>query len=362
VGEANEFDGRMDTAMKSDYLVFYRRQIQSQLHDLNLWRYLEQHYYPVSRVTLQGLSYVLIFRNPIEQHICIQNGSLADVLTPFGYNVTADGQLTLFWQDLKSNFQKIQVGLVPAAGGETWSQRDPPPGVPLEERWVACKPAPAFALEAGDPGTLLESRCSLAAIGAPPGAYDLRLGLAGDPASPVALSAGGLAVLIDADGRFSPVTPAAALQLLTEQGLVTPLSVAFGGTVSLAGYRLEPAAWQAGGEGALVLYWQPQRRLSPALANLFQVSLRLIPQGASEPAAIVSHPVLPDCLAARDLAAGTTVPVRYSLALPATLPPGAYTLQACLTAGDGGQPVAGTLPGGAAKPLDCLPLAVNVVH
>ena len=125
-------------------------------------------------------------------------------------------------------------------------------------------------------------------------------------------------MLIDADGRFSPVAPATALQLLTKQGLVTPLSVAFGETVSLAGYRLEPAAWRAGGEGALVLYWQPQRRLSLALANLFQVSLRLVPSGASEPIATVSHPVLPGCLAARDLAAGAAVPVRYSLSLPAT--------------------------------------------
>ena len=171
-----------------------------------------------------------------------------------------------------------------------------------------------------------------------------------------------LAVLIDADGHFSSVAPATALQLLAKQGLVTPLSVAFGGTVSLAGYRLEPAAWQAGGEGALVLYWQPQRRLSLATANLFQVALRLVPPGASEPAVIVAHPVLPGCLAARDLAPGAIVPVRYSLSLPATLPPGNYTLQACLTAGSGGQPVAGTQQGGASKALDCLPLAVNVVH
>jgi hypothetical protein len=365
-GEAAEFDGRMGTAMKSDYLVFYRRQLQSELHDSALWRYFDRHYKPVKTVTLQGLDYALIYRNPIEQHICAQADGLADALTPFGYSLAADGTLTLVWQatNMKEGdrLPAVRVGLVPAAGGETHSQGDPPPGVPLGERWAVCTPAPAFAGEAATPGALLESQCSLAAIGAPPGAYDLRLGLEGDPAAPVALSAGGLAVLVDADGHFGPVAPAMALQLLLQQGLVKPLSVAFGGTVSLAGYRLEPADWRAGGEGGLVLYWQPQRRLSPTLANLFQVALRLIPQGASEPAAIVSHPVLPGCLAARDLAAGATVPVRYSLSLPATLPSGAYTLQACLTAGDGGQPVAGTQPGGASKPLDCLPLAVNVVH
>jgi hypothetical protein len=356
-GEANEFDGRMDTAMKSDYLVFYRRQLQSELHDPNLWHYFDQHYEPVKSVTLQGLDYALIYHNPIQQHVCAQEDGLADTLTPFGYNLAADGSLTLFWQALKGSdrLQAMQAGLSPAGGGETRSQRDP-------ERWAACTPAPDFASEAETPGALLESQCSLAISGAPPGYYDLRLGLRGGPESPSALSAGGLAVLIDADGRFSPVAPATALQLLTQQGLVTPLSVAFGETASLAGYRLEPAAWQAGGEGALVLYWQPQRRLSLALANLFQVSLRLVPPGASEPAAIVSHPVLPGCLAARDLAPGAAVPARYSLPLPATLPPGEYTLQVCLTAGSGGQPVAGRQQGEASRPLDCLPLAVKVVN
>ncbi len=364
VGEAGEFDGRMDTAMKSDYLVFYRRQLQSELHDPNLWRYFDRHYTPVKSVTLQGLEYALIYRSPIEQHICAPDDSVGNTLTLFGYNLAADGALTLFGQTLKGGdrLPAVRAGLVPAGGGETLSPKDPPPGVPLGERWVACTPAPEFVDEAATPGALVESRCSLAAAGAPPGTYDLRLGLGDDPASPSAPSAGGLAVLIDADGRFSPVDPATALQLLAKQGLVTPLSVAFGGTVNLAGYRLEPAAWQAGGKGELVLYWQPQRRLSLALANLFQVSLRLVPPGASEPIITASHPVLPGCLAARDLAPGATVPVRYSLSLPPTLAPGAYTLQACLTAGGGGQPVAGMQQGDASKPLDCLPLAVNVVH
>jgi 4-amino-4-deoxy-L-arabinose transferase-like glycosyltransferase len=344
-GEANEFGGPLSEAMNSDYLVFYRRQLQSKLHDPNLWHYFDQHYLPAERVTLQGLDYALIYRNPIQQHICAPDNSLADDLVPFGYNLAADGALTLFWQNVKGGDRlDVQVGLAPATGGETRSQRDP-------ERWVACAPAPAFASEAGTPGALLESECSLAASGAPPGYYDLRLGLgSGDHMSSIALSAGGLAAQIDADGRFSPVAPATALQLLAKQGLVTPLSVAFGETVSLAGYRLEPTTWQAGGEGALVLYWQPQRRLSSSLAGMFELSMRLVPPGGAEPAAAASHPVLPGCLAARDLAAAAVVPVRYPLSLPATLPPGAYTLQACLTAAGGGQT------------LDCLPLAVNVVH
>jgi hypothetical protein len=348
-GEANEFDGQVDTAMKSDYLVFYRRQLQSELHDPNLWHYLDQHYTPIQRVTLQGLDYALIYRNPIQQHICAQDNSLANTLMPFGYNLAADGNLTLFWQNLKGGDRpEVQVGLTPAGGGET--------------RWAACTPAPAFAAEAKARGALVESQCSLATSGAPPGHYDLRLGLGGGQVSPVALSAGGLAARVDADGRFSPVAPATAMQLLAQQGLVTPLAVAFGETVSLAGYRLEPATWQVGGDRALILYWKPQRRLSLALANLFQVSLRLVPPGASEPIATATHPVLPGCLAARDLAPGAIAPVRYSLSLPATLPPGDYTLKVCLTAGGGGQPVAGTQQGGASKPLDCLPLAVNVVH
>jgi hypothetical protein len=328
-GEVKGFTGQMDEAMDSDYLVFYRRHLQSELHDPNLWRYFGEHYKPVKSITLQGLDYALIYRNPIEQRICTRDNSLPDVLTPFGYNLAADGSLTVFWQNLEGGdrMQAIQVGLTSAADGET--------------RWAACAPAPEFADEAGTPGAIVESRCSLATSGAPPGYYDLRLDM----------GSGGrtLAIRVDASRRFSAVAPAPAAAEMAQQGLTKPLNVAFG-AASLTGYRLEPgAAWRAGEGGALVLYWQMRDGLDPSLADQFQVSLRLFSPGEAEPSVTAPHPIL-KCLTASDLAPGTVIPVRYPLSLPAALPAGDYTLKACLVA-----------PGGE-QTLDCLPLPVKVVR
>jgi hypothetical protein len=328
-GEIRGFDWQLDAAMRSDYLVFYRRHLQSELHDPNLWRYFGEHYTPVQRVTLQGLDYALIYHNPVEQHLCSQDNSIPDVLTPFGYNLAADGNLTFFWQNLKGGDRpEVRAGLTSAADGET--------------RWAACTPGPGFADEAGLPGVFLESHCPLATSGAPPGYYDLRLDM----------GSGGRTVTIrvDTDGRFSTVAPATAATELAQQGLLKPVKVAFGDAVSLAGYRLEPsAAWRAGGEGALVLYWQLRDKLKPDLAGQFQLSLRLFAKDAAEPSVMAPHPIL-KCLTASDLAPGTVVPARYPLSLPATLLPGDYTLKACLIAPGGGQT------------LDCLPLPVKVVH
>jgi len=340
-GEVNDFSRSIDEVMKSDYLVFYRRHLQSELHDPNLWHYFDQHYTPAQRITLHGLDYALIYRNPIEQHLCTEDNNLPDALTPFGYNLAADGNLTLFWQNLGGGdrLQAVRAGLTSAADGAT--------------RWMACAPAPAFAAEAGLPGAFVESQCPLAASGALPGYYDLRLGW-GD---------GGraLSLLIDNGGHFAPVAPATALASLAEQGLVTPLDIAFGDKVDLIGYRLEPTAWRAGSDGALILYWQIRGTLNSSLADQFELSLRLFAPGAAEPILATPHPILPRCLAAGDLTPGALIPVRYSRSLPTSLPPGAYTLKACLTTPGGGQIVTGQ-QSGASQPLDCLPLPVSVVR
>jgi hypothetical protein len=281
------------------------------------------------------------------------------VLTVFGYNLAADGNLTLFWQNLGGGRPDVWAGLTAVAGGETRSQRDPPPGVPLGERWVACDPTPAFAAEADLPGAILESQCPLATSGAPPGFYDLGFGLGDDSqVSSVAFPTGWPPVLIDADQRFGSVAPATAPTLLTKQGTLTLLNVAFGDTVSLAGYRLEPATWQAGSDAVLTLYWLPQQKLADV--NHFRLSLRVSPQGAAKPIMTANNPVLP-CLTARDLIPGGVLTVHFPLSLPAALPPGAYTLQVCLATPAGKQRVTIT-QSGVSQTLDCLPLSVNVVH
>ena len=180
--------------MKSDYLVFYRRQLQSELHDPNLWRYFERHYTPVQRVTLQGLDYALIYRNPIEQHVCTQDNSLPDVLTPFGYNLAADGNLTLFWQNLKGGDRPKRASRADlrrrrrdALGRlRTQPRPSPPKPAPPARSWRA---SARWRHPARRPAITI---CALA--------WERR------PASR-RVPGGRLTVLVDADGHFSTRRP-----------------------------------------------------------------------------------------------------------------------------------------------------------
>lgn len=348
VGEADELSNQVGEVFEADYLVFYRHQLQRHLQDMNLWHYFDKHSAPVHRVTLQGLDYALVYRNPIEHHISWQDNSLPGLFTTLGYNLATDGTLTLFWQNLGlEEQQEIWAGLAPATGGKT--------------RWAACTPAPAYATETYIPGTILESLCPLGEAVPPSGFYDLRLGVSDSTAiSPIEFPAGRLVLSVDSAGHFAHVDRATALELLTEWDLATPLDVSFGDTARWMGYQLEPAMWQPGGTGMLTLYWKMDRRLDLWLVNAFQLVLRLSPEGTSEPVLAVTSAVFPRSAAARDVASGAVTAVRYPLTLPGSLTPGEYLLEVCLTIVSSGEPVAG-ITAGNSEPIECLPLPVRVI-
>jgi hypothetical protein len=347
VGGADEFPDQVGEVMQADYMVYYRHQLQRRLQDMDVWRFFDKHYAPVHRVTLQGLDYALVYRNPIEHHVHWQDNSLPGVITTFGYNLAADGMLTLFWQNLGLEAQQeLWMGLAPAIGGEA--------------RWVACTPVPVFAAELDAPGAILESQCPLAAASVPPDFYDLRLGLSdGTAIAPIEFPDGRLALSVDSTGHFTPVDQATALKLLIGWGLVTPLDVSFGDTARWTGYQLEPATWQPGSTGVLNLYWEMNRKFDLSLVNAFQLVLRLVPDDAPDPVLSVTSPVLPQPVAARDVAAGAVVSARYPLSLPATLPPGQYSLDVCLTVATDGQPVTG-VRADTSEPIECLSVPVTV--
>jgi hypothetical protein len=195
--------------MRADYLVYYYNVVQRKLQWLEQWRYFDRHYLPEYRVNLHGLDYVLIYRNPIQNHIDRTANSLPGVFTAFGYNLATDGQLTLFWQNLRLlDRRKLTVGLAPSNG--RYLVNAPAVNSAGERYWVACMPAPAFVDEMYTPKAIIESLCPLATANLPPGLYDLQIGLSnGLATSPVASSF--LAVLsIDSKGRFTPVKLAPA--------------------------------------------------------------------------------------------------------------------------------------------------------
>jgi hypothetical protein len=347
VGEAGEFPDQVGDTMQADYLVYYRHQLQRQLQDMDVWRYFDRHYTPVHRVTLQGLDYALVYRNPIEHHVRWQDSNQPDRFRTFGYNLAPEGTLTLFWQNLGLEAQQeLWMGLAPALGGEA--------------HWVACTPVSAFAAELDTPGAILESRCPLAEATPSPDYYDLRLGSAdGTTIAPIEFPDGQLALSVDPTGHFAPVNRSTALKLLIDWGLAAPLDISFGDTAHWVGYQLEPATWQPGSTGVLHLYWEMNRRLDVSLVNAFQLVLRLVPADVPDPVLSVTSPVLPQPVAARDVAAGAVVPARYPLSLPVNLPPGQYSLDVCLTVATGGQPVVG-IRADTSEPIECLSLPVAV--
>ncbi len=200
VGKVSCLNSSLGGIMRADYMVYYYNLVQRQLAWPEQWHYFARHHAPVHRVTLHGLDYVLIYRNPIQHQVDRKANHLAGVLTAFGYNLS-DGQLTLFWQNLRPGQRQLLVGLAPTSGVYPVGA----PAVSGERQWVACSPAPAFASEMDTPKAIIESLCPLASIDLPAGLYDLQLALGDDSAITPIESSLLAVVLIDAEGHFEHV-------------------------------------------------------------------------------------------------------------------------------------------------------------
>lgn len=200
--------------LQADYLVYYYNVVQRKLEWPKQWRYLAQHYQPAYVVRVQGLDYVTVYRNPIQHLVDKEANSLPDVLKTFGYNLSPEGQLTVIWQNLGMEQQKLLVGLAatsgvyPAEGGAT----------PGERRWVVCAPAPDFMAERNTQA-IIESHCPLTEAGLSPGLYDAQLAV-GNGAKITPIESSRLAVLhVDSEGRFENVDLIQAAQLMEADGV-----------------------------------------------------------------------------------------------------------------------------------------------
>lgn len=202
-GRVNCLNSSVGGILRADYLVYYYNVIQRNLQWMEQWRYFEKHYSPERRVTLHGQDYVLIFHNPVDHQVDRKANSLPGIFTTFGYNLTPEGQLTLFWQNLGLGRHMLSVGLAATQGA--YSTDRLVANASVRRYWLACPPSPAFEEELKVRKAIIESQCSLTIAKLPPGLYDVQLGLRDNlGTSPLANSLLGV-ILIKADGEFLPV-------------------------------------------------------------------------------------------------------------------------------------------------------------
>jgi len=302
-----QIDHTFDTRRQitADYNIYYINQWQRELYNPDVWHYFQRHATPVHRVTFQGLDYVLLYQRPISQVVPSEGNSLPNTNT-FGYNITVGGQLTLLWQNLGVT-EPIWASLTPSRGGET--------------TWTPCLLDPAFVLEAATPAAILASQCDFApsqnSRPSRSGLYDLQFGLGqANAIVPSPFAAGRLALSVDPDGHFAPISLAEAMPRLLQESLpatAKPLNLSLGEWVRLRGYEVK--------SGNLVLYWQAQRPLNfQELPPILQLRL-----------ATTTMPLIPSAFATTTLQLGQVIPLSYTLSI---LPP----LQICIMA-DSPEPV-----------------------
>jgi hypothetical protein len=209
VGQVSCLNSRVGGIMRADYLVYYYNVIQRNLAWPEQWDYFRQHHLPSHRVTLHGLDYVLVYRNPIQHHVDQKANSLPGAFTAFGYNLSADGQLTLFWQNSDLGQRQLLLGLAATRGvypvnGAAVSD--------VERQWLPCTPTPAFTIEANTPKAIVESVCPLNTVNLPAGLYDLQLAVRDGPTVTPVKSSRLAVLLVDQSGQFEHVNLVEAFQ------------------------------------------------------------------------------------------------------------------------------------------------------
>ncbi len=353
VGQVRDYTRKTGDNMEGDYLFYYHHQWQrNQQKDMDVWLYFTKHYSPAHKITMHGIDYVLIYRNPIQHHINWQSNGLQDVLNLFGYNLLPSGDLTLFWQNVKPEINKeLWLGLSPSAGGET--------------KWTLCTPTPEFSSEVNTPKAILESLCPLTEINNSSGLYDIHLRTSnGSNIFPIKFPAGRLAISIDAIGQFQSIDPGTGFALMLEQQLpkdTAPLDITFSSVARLVGYKIDHETWRAGQTGQLTLYWQPlmEAGLITGLVQDVELVLHLSANNAETPILTVTEPIFPEIPAQQYMARANVIPMSYSITLPSMLSAGEYILNVCPKMVSSNQ----SIPGIAAdtiEPVECVKLPITI--
>lgn len=324
-GQVRRFSTSASQDLQADYLVYYFSQVQLQrVRNTELWTYFYNHHTPAHQVTIHGLDYVLTYRNPIDHWVEWAKNGLPDKLGLFGYTLSPDGTLEVYWQNL--GFE---------AEPDLWAGLSPPDAEQI--RWVQCTLPPEFIPEATTVNAILESLCPLTSLTPVPALYDLHLGVGNESAiAAIPFPAGRLALKVNEAGQFVTIGQEDSLALMLEQQLpaeAQPLDIPFGSVVKVVGYQLIPPKWEAGTSNEVTLYWQPLREadfIAP-LIDQFQLTLTLTATGANQPLATTTLPLFPVRPTEQDFKRGNIIRADYPLSVPHATPDGDYQVEVCLT-------------------------------
>ncbi|MCB9100698.1 MAG: glycosyltransferase family 39 protein [Anaerolineales bacterium] len=202
VGQVSCLNSSLGGILQADYVVYYYNVLQRNMAWPEQQVYFEEHQTPVHRVTMQGLDYVVIYRNPIEHRVDRKANSAAGWLTTFGYNLRPNGQLTLFWQNNGLNKSPLLVGLAPTSGVYPSDSN----AVKAQARsWLTCRPKSEFTLSLTTAKAIIESTCTLKSLDLAPGLYDIQLAI-GNASGVHPIKTSLLAVIqLGPGGTFEPV-------------------------------------------------------------------------------------------------------------------------------------------------------------
>lgn len=201
VGEVFCLNSSVGGTMQADYYVYYYNVVQREMPWPEQWAYYAHHREPLHRVTLHGLDYVLIYKNPVRYQVDREANALPGLFKVFGYDLGDNDRLTLFWQNLGLDQQELWIGLAPTRG--VYPVRAG--AVDRERVWLRCMPKPTFAAALNRPNAIIESVCPLDEVDLPPGLYDVQLGVGGE-SGVTAVETSRLAVLqVDQSGQVEQV-------------------------------------------------------------------------------------------------------------------------------------------------------------
>ena len=252
---------------RADYIVFYIQQLQRQQDPGPGEIHWLQRYQPEHQVSLAGIEYASVYRNPLTVPADPTLSRLPGVMQLFGYiwepNVPAGASpLRLVW--LNETDAPGQVAVQWRSDGNT-------------SGWLACSPAAGFEQANRTVGEVVESTCPLPAEDSlSPGLYDLEVGWidGAELEGPLPFPEGQASVLVKEDGTFTHLPLGQSLVLMAAEALpedAVPLDVTYGRRLRLAGYTAALPVAVPGETVEVRLFWQPVALMDKDFTSYIQV-------------------------------------------------------------------------------------------